>query len=355
MDRETRKIMTKHRSLHPNASIQRIYLPRKAGGRGLLSGEDLYNRIFVKNHEDTGIGAHLYGAATGAAKVHHLIFEPISQRPHKEDLRTLEQTKLKQKLKDQINRNLMLAHMEKAMHSQFYKSMEEQNLSRELTFAFLNAPGLYSETEGYIMACQDGVYGSLVYRKLVMKQPLQDTRCRANEEKNPPYTPGDIPAVVQNENGKIFWNFAFLTTADITANEPDMLVLDKLRKTIFVIEMFCPSEGNIQSKKLEKTKKYLLFQLKHTYPGYKSSIFIPSLPYLYRGLRSHHKKHRTPDGKICYLGLTKDPESPQYQPPTNLGPGYYGGISHGNGMHPERHRGYSHFASCEDFAYYTFA
>ncbi|KAK9730922.1 hypothetical protein QE152_g14084 [Popillia japonica] len=177
--------------------------------------------------------------------------------------------------------------MEKAMHSQFYKSMEEQNLSRELTFAFLNTPGLYSETESYIMACQNGVYGSLVYRKIVMIQPLQDTRCRAllyyylrhihgiDEEKNPayPYPPGDIPAVVQNENVKIFWNFPFSPTAEITAYKPDMVVLHRQTENVFVIEMSCPSERNIQSKKLKNT--FILFRLKHTYPGYKSIIFIP--------------------------------------------------------------------------------
>lgn len=81
MNRQTRKIMTKHRSLHPNASIHRIYLPRKAREQGLLSVKDLYNRVvisvtrkidntqdpllqFVKNHEDAGIGTHLHGAAS---------------------------------------------------------------------------------------------------------------------------------------------------------------------------------------------------------------------------------------------------------------------------------------------------
>ena len=36
----TRKQMTMHGSLHPRADVDRLYLPRKEGGRGLLSVED---------------------------------------------------------------------------------------------------------------------------------------------------------------------------------------------------------------------------------------------------------------------------------------------------------------------------
>lgn len=48
MDRQTRKIMYKHRSLYPSASVQRIYAPCKTGGRGLLDVDDLYNRVVMK-------------------------------------------------------------------------------------------------------------------------------------------------------------------------------------------------------------------------------------------------------------------------------------------------------------------
>ena len=40
MDRSTRKVMNMYRALHPRDSVARLYLPRKEGGRGLLSIED---------------------------------------------------------------------------------------------------------------------------------------------------------------------------------------------------------------------------------------------------------------------------------------------------------------------------
>ena len=39
MDVKTRKIMTIHRALHCNSDVDRIYVPRGKGGRGLNSCE----------------------------------------------------------------------------------------------------------------------------------------------------------------------------------------------------------------------------------------------------------------------------------------------------------------------------
>ncbi|GJQ71765.1 hypothetical protein Trydic_g11458 [Trypoxylus dichotomus] len=35
------------RSLHPNAAVQRLYLPRREGGRGLINIEWLHNRLVI--------------------------------------------------------------------------------------------------------------------------------------------------------------------------------------------------------------------------------------------------------------------------------------------------------------------
>jgi len=43
MDRKTRKLLTIHRGLHPRSDVDRLYLPRKMGGRGLKSVEDVVN------------------------------------------------------------------------------------------------------------------------------------------------------------------------------------------------------------------------------------------------------------------------------------------------------------------------
>ena len=41
LDQMTRKQMNIYKSLHPKSDIDRLYVPRKKGGRGLRSLEDL--------------------------------------------------------------------------------------------------------------------------------------------------------------------------------------------------------------------------------------------------------------------------------------------------------------------------
>ena len=40
MDRKTRKLFTIYGALHPNSDVDRLYIPRKEGGRGLISIKD---------------------------------------------------------------------------------------------------------------------------------------------------------------------------------------------------------------------------------------------------------------------------------------------------------------------------
>ena len=40
MDRRSRKLLTMHNGLHPRSNVDRMYIPRKDGGRGLMRVED---------------------------------------------------------------------------------------------------------------------------------------------------------------------------------------------------------------------------------------------------------------------------------------------------------------------------
>ena len=42
LDRKTRKLLTLHGAHHPKADVERLYLPRVEGGRGLLELEESY-------------------------------------------------------------------------------------------------------------------------------------------------------------------------------------------------------------------------------------------------------------------------------------------------------------------------
>ena len=46
MDQRTRKLMTMHKALHPRDDVDRLYVSRKEGGRGLDRLED-----YIEKHE----------------------------------------------------------------------------------------------------------------------------------------------------------------------------------------------------------------------------------------------------------------------------------------------------------------
>ena len=59
MDQRTRKLMTMHKALHPRDDIDRLYVSRKEGGRGLASIEDTVDAS-IERLEDY-IGKHEQG------------------------------------------------------------------------------------------------------------------------------------------------------------------------------------------------------------------------------------------------------------------------------------------------------
>jgi len=84
-----------------------------------------------------------------------------------------------------------------------------------------------------------------------------------------PYVPMKKEAVVGNGSARIFWNYVFPTTTQITANKPDIVLLDIANRTMFVIEFSSLAEKNIVLKEQEKGTKYreLISELKQLYPG----------------------------------------------------------------------------------------
>ncbi|XP_039297358.1 uncharacterized protein LOC120354371 [Nilaparvata lugens] len=330
LDRETRKRMHMERSLHPRSSVARIYLPRHERGRGLLGLENLHNRValqfacsiqrcsdplmqLVHDHEVAGVGTFLYKAAQHAADTLGLDFRTDREEEH-------EPNQLRAGIKTAEFRFLLQQHKDKSLHGVFYRHVEEQGLSKPLTFAFLKSAALKSETEGFILACQDGVINTLSYRSRVMHMDVPDISCRVCQRapetimrilsscsvhatagyihrhnaalrvlcyhlrhsyginKTPvlPYAPGEIGSVVGNERCRIYWNYSFSTTRLLRATKPDVVLLDITSKTMYVIEFSAPAEGNIVTKEEEKQTKYhdLLMELRRLNPGYSVRMVV---------------------------------------------------------------------------------
>ena len=81
---------------------------------------------------------------------------------------------------------------------------------------------------------------------------------------------------MENEKCRIYWNYAFPTTRQLQATKPDIVVIDKGVKEIYVIEFSAPAEHNIAQKEAEKKEKYrdLLVELRQIHRGHRVRLVV---------------------------------------------------------------------------------
>ena len=63
-------------------------------------------------------------------------------------------------------------------------------------------------------------------------------------------------AVFENDKGKLVWDFDFNLRKTTTARRPDLILEDKEKKKIWICDMACPQQHNIETKSIEKLTKY---------------------------------------------------------------------------------------------------
>ena len=79
--------------------------------------------------------------------------------------------------------------------------------------------------------------------------------------------------VIQNEDCKLSWDFEYHLCKTTTARRPDVTI-ELEKKTIYLVDMACPNESNVNAKHLEKIEKYqqLAFEIRERHLGYKVMI-----------------------------------------------------------------------------------
>ena len=61
---------------------------------------------------------------------------------------------------------------------------------------------------------------------------------------------------LENDNCKIFWEFAIQTHKEIEHQRPDIAVIDKGKREHKIIDIAVPGDQNIKVKELKKITKY---------------------------------------------------------------------------------------------------
>uniref|UniRef100_H3ATI1 Reverse transcriptase zinc-binding domain-containing protein n=1 Tax=Latimeria chalumnae TaxID=7897 RepID=H3ATI1_LATCH len=277
---------------YPHASMTRLYLPRRVGGKGLLNLADLCRG------QEAGLRDYflkkdlpIHQAAVRANKGYIPLF--LSEEDHR-----FEKTTLQSRLDE---------WSVKSLHGRFHAVLHKDNIDVEASTTWLREGTLFPEMEGFILAIQDQVVATNNYWKYILKENISDkchfcgtiTECiqhivdgcpvlsyskylhRHNNvtkiihqqlakdngflrEESPHFK--YQPAWILKKDGvKIYWDEPIATDHTVTHNQPDILVLDQKNKRADIIDMAVPNNKNVS--KTEKIWKYQDFaiDLKHVY------------------------------------------------------------------------------------------
>ena len=274
IDRKTRKLFTIYGALHPKSDVDRLYIPRKEGGRGLISIRDCVEvvirglEVYVHGSEE-----RLIQAASGD-KIDGLEAASILKR-----------SKIEKKLKDLE---------EKVLHGQYLRQTKE--VRSDQCWAWLQNGDLKRETESLIVAAQNqSIRTNLVKARIDKSQG--DSLCRmrrkvdesidhivsgcsklaqkeykrrhdnlgkivhwklarkCNFEAGDKWYEHEPESALENEDYKILWDFSIQTDHVIEAWRPDLVLVDKKERSCKVIDFSVPGDSRIEKEK-DKIEKY---------------------------------------------------------------------------------------------------
>ncbi|XP_044762032.1 uncharacterized protein LOC123319228 [Coccinella septempunctata] len=285
IDQRMRATLTKYGILHPNSAIERVHLPRKEGGRGLGSIEEACRKenesvsnFFEKNNH-LPVHKWVVDQTSAASSSHQGTSEMEEEVDYLENLRRRWQTK--------------------ALHGNFYSSLHQNEVDLESTNMYLMKGYLYPQTEGTLFAIQDQVVPTRNYSKFILKQQLNNTKCRLCDcveetvqhlssgcsaiadtkymsrhnnmgkvvhqllclgerllQNFTPYHAYTPQTLLENEHTKVYWDFAVLTDQGVEHNRPDMIVWYKTEKTAVLIDFSIPMDQNLAKAYQGKIRKY---------------------------------------------------------------------------------------------------
>ena len=324
LDTQTRKLLTMYGALHPRADVDRLYIPRKVGGRGMINIETShyiakkglckYLELKVQDKYLGMVFRHQHQSrpkefdSTDEDKEEEVESEEeLEKREGKEGCapKTLEVRKvreIKQSMKQKIKEERIKNWRNKRLHGQIANEAIKDTINQNSSWAWLTHAGLKTETEALITACQDQAIATNYVKAKIMKTG-NDPKCRLcrsfsetihhivagcpilakkeylerhntvakqlhwnickhyNIEVNDKWYLHTPDPVVDLEEVTIIWDAQIQTDRTIPANKPDVIVKDKKQKQCLIIDVAIPSDYNITQKEAEKRLKYKDLQI----------------------------------------------------------------------------------------------
>lgn len=301
LDRKTRKLLTTGGMHHPKADVERLYIKRRNGGRGLSELESAFDASIVGLSSYIEMGTDKF---TKLVKEHDARKSKYSLQKEAQKIRGkyLEQeTETSRNIKLQLKNNMEKRKIEvlksKPLHGQFLRGMEKPFVDGDASVQWLRSSGLKGETESLIIAAQDQALNTRYHQKNIMKQQV-DSKCRLCNRReehishivagctmlasseythrhnkvgsyihwtmcrhlgapvSAKYYEHQPDRVVNIEDVSIMWDVPIITDRTILANRPDIVLHNKKDRTCLLIDIAVPEDSNIMVKEAEKLSKY---------------------------------------------------------------------------------------------------
>ena len=80
--------------------------------------------------------------------------------------------------------------------------------------------------------------------------------------------------VLENGKAKLVWDFEFHLRKTMMVRRPDLILKEKGEKRIWICDMACPQQHNLETKLAEKLTKYqqLAFEMRERHPRYMLTV-----------------------------------------------------------------------------------
>ena len=161
-DVNTRKILTATNNHHPCSAVERVYLPRSAGGIGLVNIENLYYRklvslahhLTVSSDPLVSLCCELDGGLPRRSSVLVRASEYCALLSVTSDFKNILVSSLKSLICDCRFSWLMSAVVEKPLHGQYYALLNKNSIDKSRSMCWLKSH-VHSESESTILAIQD--------------------------------------------------------------------------------------------------------------------------------------------------------------------------------------------------------
>ena len=257
IDRKTRKLFTIYGALHPKSDVDRLYIPRKEGGRGLISIKDCVElairglEVYVHGCEERLIQAARGDKIDGLEAAIVLKRSKIEKRLkdwekkvlHGQygDLKRETESLIVAAQNQSIRTNLVKARIDKSQGDSLCRMCRkvDQSIDHIVSGCSKLAQKEYKRRHDNL--------GKIVHWKLARK---------CNFEAGDKWYEHEPESVLENEDYKILWDFSIQTDHVIEARRPDLVVVDKKERSCKIIDFAVPGDSRIEEKEKDKIEKY---------------------------------------------------------------------------------------------------